>query len=165
MKKLWFVCQTKSRKEERARYFLERKGFEVYLPMMEAQRVIGHKTTLMPKPLFPNYLFVRFNQEEDVPLVQWTQGVRKILPESIHPGAIDDQVVESLRSLAQRDGIIRKQPLKKFDTVRILRGPLKEIMGIFEEWSSDKGRIRILLSFVNYQARVELHHSYVEKVA
>jgi len=61
--------------------------------------------------------------------------------------------------------VIRKKPLKKNDRVRIARGPMKDLLGIFDEWSSDRGRVRILLHFIKYQARVELHHSLVEKVA
>lgn len=47
---------------------------------------------------------------------------------------------------------------------RISRGPMKNILGIFEHWTSDQGRVRVLLNFINYHATVELHHSLVEKV-
>jgi len=161
----WFVCQTNVREEDRARYYLEEKGFQVYLPMMEMERFVGCRNGLIRKPLFSNYLFVRFHEETEAPYVCWTRGLRKILPESSRPMAVDDQVVESIQLLAQRDGIIRKQALRKKDRVRILRGPFKDIMGIFEEWTSDAGRVRVLLRFVDYQARLELHHSLVEKVS
>jgi hypothetical protein len=38
-------------------------------------------------------------------------------------------------------------------------------LGIFEYWTSEEGRVRVLLNFINYQASVELHHSFVEKRA
>jgi len=161
----WFVCQTNVREEDRARYYLEEKGFQVYLPVMETERPFGFRNRLIRKPLFSNYLFVRFNEETEAPYVCWTRGLRRILPESSRPTAVDDQVVESIRLLAQRDGIIRKQALRQKDRVRILRGPFKDIMGIFEEWASDAGRVRILLRFVEYQASLELHHSLLEKVS
>jgi len=165
LRKSWFVCQTNAREERRAKYFLEEKGFEVYLPMMEAHRLNGSRPSLVQKPLFANYLFVRFNEDRDIPYVRWTQGVRKILPDNIRPVGVDEQLVDAMRALANREGIIRKQTLKKRDRVRILGGPFKELMGIFEEWTSDKGRIRILLQYVSCQARLELHHTLVEKVA
>jgi transcription antitermination factor NusG len=90
--------------------------------------------------------------------------VAKILPESTRPVAVDDEVVNTIRSLEQQDGIIRKKPLKKNDGIRISRGPMKDILGIFERWTSDKGRVLVLLQFVNYQASVELHHSCVERL-
>lgn len=162
---LWYVCQTKGREETRAGFFLKKKGFEVYLPMMEAHRCVGPRQVLVPKPLFPSYIFVRFDREIHIPQVRWTQGVVKILPESADPRYVDDGVIACLQSLARRDGLIRKQSLRRFDRVRILRGPFKDLLGIFEEWSSDTGRVRILLEFIGYQARVEMHHSLVERVA
>lgn len=161
----WFVCQTNVREEERARHYLEEKGFEVYLPIMEKERFANFRSMFVKKPLFPNYLFVRFNGSTDGSYVCWTRGVRKILPENSRPIAVHDHIVESIRSLAQRDGIIRKKNLRKLDRVRILGGPFKDVMGIFEEWASDAGRVRILLQFVDYQARLDLHHSLVEKAS
>jgi len=161
----WFVCQTNVREEDRARYYLGQKGFGVYLPMMEIQRTVGSKTTLLQKPLFPNYLFVRFESQKEIPFVRWTRGVRKLLPESIRPVPVEDYVVESLRRLEHGDGMIRKKTLQKNDRIRVLRGPFRELSGLFETWTSDKARVRVLLNFVNYQAKVELHRSWVEKVA
>jgi len=161
----WFVCQTHVREERRAKYFLEEKGFQVYLPMMETHKFNGSRSTLVRQPLFKSYLFVRFNEERDIPHVRWTQGVRKILPDNVRPVGVDEQLVDAIRGLANREGVIRKQTLKKKDRVRILGGPFKELIGIFEEWTSDDGRIRILLQCVSCQARLELHHTLVEKVA
>ena len=79
--------------------------------------------------------------------------------------SIDDEVVQAIHSLEQEDRVIRKQPLQKNDHVRIARGPMKDVLGVFDHWSSDQGRVRVLLNFINYQASVELHHSLVEKVA
>ncbi len=165
MTRSWFVCQSNPREETRARHYLEEKGFEVYLPMMEAERFTVAGRVKYLKPLFPSYLFVRFDACAESGYVRWTRGVRKILPESDEPVPLEDSVIESVRSLAQRDGIIRKRPLRKSDRVRVLRGPFKDLVGIFEEWASDQGRVRILLELVNYQARIELHHTFVAKVA
>ena len=161
----WFVCLTKPREEKRAKYFLEEKGFEVFLPMMEICRAMGLKATLCQRPLFPNYLFVRMKGQEDAAFVQWTRGIRKMLPDSLRPLALEDGVVESIRMLGDKKGLVRKKPLKEKDRVRIVTGPFKGLMGIFEHWASDQGRVAILLQFVNYQARVDLHYTQVEKVA
>jgi len=165
LRKSWFVCQTNAREERRAKYFLEEKGFEVYLPMMEVQRLNGSRPSLVQRPLFASYLFVRLNEGRDIPHVRWTQGVRKILPDNIRPIHVDDKLVDAIRALANREGVIQKRALRKRDRVRILSGPFKELMGIFEEWTSDRGRIRILLQCVSCPVRLELHHTLVEKVA
>jgi len=164
-KNSWFVCQTNAREEKRARYFLEEKGFEVYLPMMETHRAIGSKAIGSQRPLFPNYLFVRFNGHRDLHIVRWTQGVRQILPDSVRPLAVEHEVVGSIRALADDDGLVRNKPLKKRDRVRVVSGPFMGLLGIFDNWISDQGRVGILLQCINYQARLEIHHSQVVKAA
>jgi transcription antitermination factor NusG len=156
---------TKPREEKRAKYFLEEKGFEVFLPMMETYGVAGIKATLWQRPLFPNYLFVRMKGHEDAAFVRWTRGIRKMLPDSLMPLAVEDGVVESIRMLGDKKGLVRKKPLKARDRVQIVTGPFAGLMGVFDHWASDQGRVAILLQFVNYQARVDLHYTQVEKVA
>ena len=152
----WYVVQSKPREEERALHFLREKGFDAYLPRMEVMKILKFKDVKTKKPLFPGYLFCRFQKEdESLAHVRWTQGVKKLLPESVSPMPVDDEVVQAIHSLEQEDGVIRKQPLEKNDRVRIARGPMKDILGIFEHWTSDQGRVKVLLNFISYQATVE----------
>ena len=161
----WYVVQSKPREEERALHFLKEKGFQTYLPRMEVVKVRKFKNVKSKQALFPGYLFCRFDKDENLGHVRWTQGVKKLLPESVSPMFVDDEIVQAIQRLEQEDGVIRQQPLQKNDQVRIARGPLKDLLGVFDHWSSDQGRIKVLLNFINYQASVELHHSLVEKVA
>ena len=132
---------------------------------MEIYSFKGKKRVFSRKPLFPGYLFACFDPDEAISKVKWTRGVNKILPESTNPVPLEDSVVESIKSLASKDNIIRKRNLKRNNRIRVTRGPMKDLLGIFENWVSDQGRVKILLNLVNYQARVELHHSLIEKVA
>ena len=50
------------------------------------------------------------------------------------------------------------------DPVRVRSGPFKDLVGIFERWVSDEGRVRVLLSLLNYNAKAELHYSQLEKL-
>jgi len=50
------------------------------------------------------------------------------------------------------------------DPIRIASGPFKDLMGIFDRWVSEEGRVRVLLDLLNYSANVELHYSQVEKL-
>ena len=162
----WFVVQSKPREEERALHYLKEKGFDTYLPRIEVVSVRKFNNVKTEKPLFPGYLFCRFNKEDEVLAhVRWTKGVKKLLPESVDPIPVEDEVVKAIQSLQQKDGVIRKQQLEKEDRIRITRGPMKDILGVFDHWSSDQGRVKVLLNFINYQASVELHHSLIEKVA
>ena len=162
----WYVVQSKPREEERALHYLEEKGFDTYLPRIEILSVRKFNNVKTEKPLFPGYLFCRFTKEDDIlAQVRWTRGVKKLLPESVDPFPVEDEVVQAIKSLQEEDGVIRKQQLEKQDQVRITRGPMKDILGVFDHWTSDSGRVKVLLNFINYQASVELHHSLIERVA
>ena len=160
----WYVVQSKPREEERAQYFLEEKRLETYLPRMEVITVKNCRNIIKQKPLFPSYLFCRFDPKESLAHVRWTKGVAKILPESVNPVPVENSMVNTLRDLEQEDGVIRKKALRRDDRIRVSHGPMKDILGIFEQWTSDQGRVRVLLNFIKYQATVELHHSMVERV-
>jgi len=160
----WYVVQSKPREELRAEHFLKEKSLQSYLPLMEIAVTRGLRNSMKEKPLFPSYLFCRFDRKVSLAHVRWTKGVAKILPDSANPLPVEDEIVAAILSLEQKDGVIRKKPLKKRDQIRIIRGPMQDISGIFDHWSSDEGRVRVLLNFINYQASVELHHSFVEKL-
>jgi len=161
----WYVVQSKPREEERALHFLREKGFHAYLPRMEVVKMRGFKNSKIQKPLFPGYLFCRFDIGENLAHVRWTHGVKKLLPESVKPISLENRIVEAIRSLEQKDGVIRKQPLEKNDRIRITRGPMKDVLGIFDHWTSDCGRVKVLLNFITYQASVSLHCSFIERLA
>ena len=163
--KRWYVIQTNPREEERADYYIQNEGIETYLPRMEVCTQRRFRTTMAKKPLFPNYLFGHFDVESDLYKVRWARGVKKILMESIDPVPLADEVVESIRAMEQKDGVIRKTSLKRYDRVVIRKGPMKDLVGIFQEWTNDQGRVLVLLNLLNYSAKVELHHSMVEKIA
>lgn len=78
---------------------------------------------------------------------------------------MEDEVLTAISNLEQKDGAIHKIPFQKHDHIRITRGPMKDILGIFEHWTSDQKHVRVSLNFINYQAAVKLHHSFIEKVA
>ncbi|UCG12761.1 MAG: hypothetical protein JSU72_20185 [Deltaproteobacteria bacterium] len=161
----WYVVQSKPREEKRAAHYLKEKGLEAYLPLIEVANTRSLRNVVREEPLFPSYLFCRLDPGVSLAYARWTQGVAKLLPESSNPFPVEDEFIDALRSLEQKDGVIRKKVLKRDDQIRVAGGPMKGISGIFEHWSSDEGRVRVLLNFVNYQASVELHHSYVEKAS
>ena len=158
----WYVVQTKPREEEKATFYLEKENVEVYQPKMEVYT--WRHGTFSQKPLFPGYLFARFDLDTHVGLVRWARGVKKILIRSDAPTPLSDEIIDSIRGLAQRDGIIRKQTFQQKEKVRIKTGPFKGLEGVFENWISDKGRVQVLLNMVSYQHKVSLHHTLLEKI-
>ena len=163
---LWYVIQTKSNKEEQVHSFLSLKGVEIFNPRLETFPSGIERGSKELKPLFPTYLFGKFDVEQDYPLVRWARGVKKILSFGGYPTPISEPVVELIKRRTDASGIVRKSlSLMPDDPVRITFGPLKDLVGIFERWVSDSERVRILLNVIGYQPTVELHFSMIEKAA
>ena len=162
----WYVVRTKPKNEERSRSYLEQNGLNTFLPWMETSQFNSGKAIKMLKPLFPGYLFVRFDLMQNYPLVKWGKGVNKILGFGKYPTPIADEVVSIIKSRTDEKNIVKRAyDLSKNDQIRITSGPLKDLLGIFERWVTDSGRVKILLNLIGYQPQVELHYSQVEKVS
>ncbi len=163
---LWYVIQTKPKKEEEATCYLSTKGVEVFNPLLETFLLRNGKTDKELKPLFPNYIFGKFDLDQNYPLVRWARGVKKVLGFGEYPTPVSEEVVEVIKKRTDTNGVLRlRYHFQANDLIRIKTGPLKDLLGIFEEWISDSERVRILLNLVGYQPVVEMHYSMVEKVA
>ena len=163
---LWYVIQTKPKKEEDAESYLSTRGVEMFNPLMETFAVRNGGMNKELKPLFPGYIFGKFDLEQNYPLVRWARGVKKILGLSGYPTPIAEEVIEIIKEKTDTLGVVRvKHHFEPNDLVRIKAGPLKDLLGIFERWLSHSERVKILLNLIGYQPAVEMHYSMIEKVA
>ena len=163
---LWYVIQTKPKKEEEATSYLSTKGVEIFSPLMETFSPRNGRVKKEFKPLFSSYIFGKFDLEQNYPLVRWARGVRKILGFGGYPTSVSEEVIEIIKGRTDSDGVVRKKyHFEANDVIRIKSGPLKDLLGIFDRWVSDSERVRILLNLIGYQPVVELHYSMIEKVA
>lgn len=163
---LWYVIQTKPKKEEEAKSYLSTKGVEIFNPLLETFLLRNGRMNKELKPLFPSYIFGKFDLNQSYPLVRWAKGVKKVLGYGEYPTPISEVVMEIIRERTDAQGIVRlKCHFEANDLIRIKTGPLKDLLGIFERWISDSERVRILLNLLGYQPVVEMHYSMIEKVA
>ena len=162
----WYVLKTKPKSEERAYNYLEQHGVKAFLPWMDTSQSNAGNGSKKAKPLFSNYLFAQFDLNQNYPLVKWGKGVNKILGFGKYPTPIADEVLSIIKSRTDEKDIVKKAyHLNENDCIRIVSGPLKDLLGMFDQWVSDSGRVRILLNLIGYQPKVELHYSQVEKVS
>ena len=163
---LWYVIQTKPKKEEEARFYLSTAGVEMFNPLIETFALRNKGMIKGLKPLFPGYIFGKFDLEKNYPLVRWARGVKKLLALGGYPTPISEEVVRVIKERTDPQGILRvKRHFEPNDVVRIKTGPMKDLLGVFERWVSDSERVRILLSIIGYQPTVEIHYSMIEKAA
>ena len=161
----WYVVQTKPKKEQVAALYLEHGSIEVFFPKMEAISIIYGKYRKVIKSLFPNYIFAHFDPFVSYRLVNWSSGVTCVLGFNGGSSPISDHVIEIIKRTVDKNCVVQRGlHLEAKDRIRIRSGRLKDLMGIFERWLSDEGRVMVLLNLLNYDARVELHYSQIEKI-
>jgi len=65
--------------------------------------------------------------------------------------------------MGTRDAIRPRQQFKVGDRVRILKGPLLDLVGIFKGEISPSGRAKVLMDILRNRREVEVHLSEIEK--
>lgn len=153
----WYVAQTQAHGEERARLNLERQGFHTYLPHYRRERRHARRRDIVKAPLFPGYVFVHLDLEEEPwRSINGTFGVSHLVCHGERPAPVPEGVVEAIAGRASTDGLIELQPpaLRRGDALRIVSGALAECRGLFERMA-DRDRVVLLLDLLGRQVRVE----------
>jgi transcription elongation factor/antiterminator RfaH len=160
----WFVVSTKARREQFAQDQLLRRGVETFLP-----RILRHGRSHLKQliePLFPGYLFVHIDFDEQYFDVVWTPGVGRIIGFGARPCPVDDAVMGFLYTRAGEEGIVRVEPVfKEGDLVRITHGPFEGLIGIIENPGCSRGRVRVLMELLRRQTRVDVPQGIIERVS
>lgn len=153
----WYLIYTKPRSENAVTDKLQGCGFEVLNPKLRERRFIRRKTREMVSPLFPCYVFAKFSVPENYRLIRYTRGVRKVVGSELRPIPVHEDIIESIRTRMEDDGVVRVE-LKKFhagDAVEIKGGPFAGLEAIFLKELGGMERVSILLREVNARIVVD----------
>lgn len=124
----WFAIRVKSNREKVAQQHLTGKGYEVFLPSYQPSKNSGRKPVELP--LFPGYLFCRFDVTDRLPILV-VPGVVHIVGFGSRPVAVDETELESVRILLKAGLPIRPdEPYTIGQAVRIQKGPLVGAEGV-----------------------------------
>src|SRR5579871_980379 len=85
----WFAIQVRARYETGVAEHLRGKGFEWFLPMYKTRKQWSDRVKQFEKPLFPGYVFCRFNPHDRLPILK-TPGVTQIVGNNHVPVPVDD---------------------------------------------------------------------------
>ena len=147
----WFALQTRSRYEHFVAAMLRGKGYELFLPVYTCQRRWSDRIKELELPLFPGYLFCRFNPLDRFPILV-TPGVIQVVGIGKSPVPVDDAEIAAIQTAVQSG--LPRQPwpfLQIGKRVRVECGPLCGLEGILVDF---KGRHRLVLSMTLLQRSV-----------
>jgi transcription antitermination factor NusG len=149
----WFAVAVKPRFDKAVARTLESKGFETLLPLYKKQHRYAVRSKASELPLFPGYVFCRFNVLTRLPILT-TPGVTQILGTGNTPLALSEEEIVSLRVAIQADLPLEPFPfLQAGQRVRIEEGALKGVVGLVVRI---KASLRLILSVTLLQRSVLL---------
>ena len=163
----WYCVRTHAHQENRAAGNLRAWQLETFFPKIKQQRrnqYSGAITTLT-KPLFPRYLFVKFDLERLLHKVSFVRGVQNVVSFGGVPIPVEDEIIQFFQARTDEAGFVRMgDDLKPGDKVVMKGGVLDSLVGVLEHEMNDEDRVVVLLQAINYQGHVIVERSSVQKV-
>ncbi|MBL8210690.1 MAG: UpxY family transcription antiterminator [Bryobacterales bacterium] len=149
----WYAINVKPRHEKAVSKALRNKGYEEFLPLCLTLNKIAKPGRGAEIPLFPGYVFCRFNGKDRLPILT-TPGVFSILGNGSNLLPVEEDEIEMIQRVVQAR--MNPQPwpyLERGDVVRVEHGPLRGVEGIMQE---SKGQHRLVVSVKLLQRAVSV---------
>jgi len=162
----WYAIYTKPKREDMVAGSLRQAGIEVYNPQLKVRKYMRGQYRAVIEPLFPCYIFARFNPEASLWMIRYTRGVKKVVSSTDTPWPVDGDMINLIRSREDNGIITLKYDTYKIgDSVKVANGPFAGLTGIFERPMKGNERVVLLLNAVTYQARVVVERASVMKAS
>jgi transcriptional antiterminator RfaH len=162
----WYIIQFKPNSHKIAVHYLQRQGFETFLPMHEVTRRTATKFEPVTRPRFAGYMFVACDPEK-APWMQInsTYGVSRMLSFAQGFKPMPEALIAGLR--ARCDSVGKVVPLKDFEagqSVKMHSGPFASFIATVEQMASD-ARVWVLLDFLGKATRVQVDRQQIQAVS
>jgi transcriptional antiterminator RfaH len=158
----WACGQLAPRREAVAQRFLEVNGYQVYVPRLRERRIRSGRRLEVLAPLFPSYAFIAI--ENGWHCARWSIGVVGLIMAGERPAVVADRIIDEIRQREVSGAVELPTPeLRRGDAVRVLRGPFRELEGLFAGQAPHE-RVAILLSLLGGHQRVTLPRADVEAI-
>lgn len=159
----WYLIYCKHGQLSRAKSNLERQHVICFSPLHTIEKYLRGKRIIHQEPLFPNYLFIKFNPERiHTTTISATRGVSRFIHFGIYPTKVPLAVINGLMNQSPPHMIDHAIP-KQGDDVRIIQGVFSGLNAIYAEPDGEKRSI-LLLNLVNRQVRYRVENSQFQKI-
>lgn len=166
----WYVVQAQHGKGEIAKQSIIAEGFSAYLPVFNRRRSHARKVDTVTRPLFPGYLFARFEVDEHGwQRIASARGVLRLLcSTSARPLPVPMGVIEDLLARANADGVLELAdgiPERRFSDgqrVRITAGPMQGLTGLY--LGGEEERVKLLIDMLGRPVRMTIPTNIVDPI-
>ena len=172
--KQWFVVHTYSGYEERIKKNLEQRIksmdtegeiSQIVIPTEEEIEVRNGQRRMVDKKILPGYILVQMRMsDQSWSVVRNTPGVTGFVGSGNKPVPLQkEELNRILRQMAAEAPKV-KVGFRRGQSVRVTDGPFIDFMGVVDDISMEKGKVKVLLSLFGRETPVELDFLQVEKL-
>jgi len=156
----WYAVRTRSNQERIAATTFENKGYEQYLPVYRSRRRWSDRVVTTELPLFPGYVFCRFDHKQRLPIMT-TPGVVSVVGFGNDPAPIPDSEIEAVHMVLGSGLAAEPYPfLQEGQRIRVTHGSLKDLEGILVKKKSD-WRLVVSVGMLQRSVSVEIDRDCV----
>lgn len=159
----WFAIQVRTRWEGSTALLLSGKGYQTLLPTYKTRRRWGGKPRETSSPLFPGYVFCRFEALNRLPILV-TPGVIAVVSRGRTPVPVDDNEIASIQTVVSSG--LRAEPwpyLEIGQRIRIESDALQGLEGILVQYKGNQ-RIVVSVSLLRRSVALEIDRSCVKPI-
>ncbi len=172
--KSWFVIHTYSGYEERVKKNLEQRikymdsGDEisqVIIPTEVEIEVKNGQRRNVDKKILPGYILVQMKMsDQSWDIVRNTPGVTGFVGSGSKPTPLQEEEVNQILKQMEAEAPRVRVGFHQGQSVRVTNGPFIDFVGVVDDISLDKGKVKVLLSLFGRETPVELDFLQVEKL-
>ena len=159
--KKWLAVYTRPRHEKAVKKEFQKKGFEVYLPMLKERRKWSDRKKWVEFPLFRSYIFVRIEIKNALFVLQ-TLGVVKVVKFGGKVAVVQDESIEAIKLMIE--GGYDPEPLNYFiqgDPVEVKDGPLKGLVGEVIRLDKNK-RLVVRVDAIQHSISIQIDSGFLK---
>ncbi|HEX4276703.1 MAG TPA: transcription termination/antitermination NusG family protein [Bryobacteraceae bacterium] len=160
----WYALAVKPLQELRVFQGLDGlAGIEGFLPTYKDKRIWSDRVKVLDAPLFPGYVFARFEYPaRRVPVLR-VAGVKSIVGFGSAPASLAEEEIGTIQTLVNSTFPVRPCPfLRTGQRVRIEHGPLRGVEGIILE-QKDEWRMVVSVELLQRSITVMVDRSVLKR--
>jgi transcriptional antiterminator NusG len=150
---------------------MEERIHEVVIPMEDVVEVKNGKKVVVQKKVFPGYLLVRCELDDDSwYVIRNTPGVTGFVGQGAKPSPLPRRDVEAFLGVkkgGEEAAAQRAKPRLEYEngeTVRVKEGPFADFSGEIVEINEDQLKLKVLVNIFGRETPVELEFGQVAKL-